>query len=106
MTAAEQRRENIMEILSVHRKTSVEELMAKLHVSRRTILYDLDAITAYAQFYTVPGNGGGIFACEGWHYKPERLTERMQKAVEDVLNGLPPDKAALQELLDAFGRKT
>ena len=64
MTAAEQRRESIMEILGVYRKTSVEELMEKLHVSRRTILYDLDAITAYAQFYTVPGNGGGIFACE------------------------------------------
>ena len=105
MTAAEQRRESIMEILGVYRKTSVEELMEKLHVSRRTILYDLDAITAYAQFYTVPGNGGGIFACEGWHYKPERLTARMQKAVEDAINGLPPDISALQELLDAFGRK-
>ncbi len=106
MTAAEQRRESIMEILGVYRKTSVEELMEKLHVSRRTILYDLDAITAYAQFYTVPGNGGGIFACEGWHYKPERLTARMQKAVEDAINGLPPDISALQELLDAFGRKS
>ena len=106
MTAAEQRRENIMEILSVHRKTSIGELKKKFGVSRQTIVNDLDAITAYAQFYTLPGNGGGIFACEGWHYKPERLTERMQKAVEDVLNGLPPDKAALQELLDTFGRKT
>ena len=106
MTAAEQRRESIMEILGVYRKTSVEELMEKLHVSRRTILYDLDAITAYAQFYTVPGNGGRIFACEGWHYKPERLTARMQKAVEDAINGLPPDISALQELLDAFGRKS
>ena len=106
MTATEERREKIMEIISVQRRTSVKELADRLHVTTRTILRDLDAITAYAQFYTVPGNGGGIFACEGWHYKPERLTARMQKAVEDAINGLPPDVNALQELLDAFGRKT
>ena len=105
MTAAEERREKIMEILSVHRRTNLKELSERFGVSRRTILYDLDAITASAQFYTVPGNGGGIFACEGWHYRPAGLTARMQKAVEDAINGLPPDKAALQELLDAFGRK-
>jgi predicted DNA-binding transcriptional regulator YafY len=106
VTAAEQRRESIMEILSVRRKTSVRELMEKFGVCRQTIVNDLEAVTAYAQFYTVPGNGGGIFACEGWHYKPERLTARMQKAVEDAINGLPPDISALQELLDAFGRKS
>ena len=106
MTTTEERREKIMEIISVQRRTSLKELADRLHVTTRTILYDLDAITAYAQFYTVPGNGGGIFACEGWHYKPERLTARMQKAVEDAINGLPPDVSALQELLDAFGRKS
>lgn len=104
MTAAEQRREKIMEILSVHRQTNLKELSERFGVSRRTILYDLDAITASAQFYTVPGNGGGIFACEGWHYRPARMTARMQKAVEDAINGLPPDKEALQELLAVFGR--
>lgn len=105
MTAAEQRREKIMEIISVQRRTSLKELAERFHVTTRTILHDLDAITAYAQFYTVQGKTGGIFACEGWHYKPSRLTARMQKAVEDVLNDLPPDKTVLLELLDTFGRK-
>ena len=104
MTAFE-RREKILEILSVRRRTSAKELAERFGVSRQTIVNDLDAVTASAQFYTVQGKGGGIFACEGWHYRPARLTARMQKAVEDAINGLPPDKAALQELLDAFGRK-
>ena len=74
-------------------------------MSRVTILHDLDVLTPYACFYTMEGRNGGIFAAEGWHYKPPILTTVMQRALEDILAGKEPDKDVIQNILDAFGTK-
>lgn len=76
MTAYERRRE-IIDIISYERKTTIAALSARFEVCENTIRTDLEEISEYAAFYVVPGNGGGIFAVEGW-YASDRYYSKSQ----------------------------
>ena len=101
----QERRERFLMILSARRKVTVRELMRELQVSRNTILRDIEYLTPFACFYTQTGATGGIFADDGWYYRPPVLTVAMQKALTDILEGRAPDLDVIRCILKAFGTK-
>ena len=101
----QERRDRFLMILSTRRKVTVRELMRELQVSRNTILRDIEYLTPFACFYTQTGGNGGIFADDGWYYRPPVLTVAMQKALTDILEGRAPDLDVIRCILKAFGTK-
>ena len=61
-------RMEIISILSAKRHITTRELALEFGVTRRTILYDIAALSFDYPIYTKPGEGGGIFITE--NYKP------------------------------------
>ena len=102
----QERRDRFLMILSARRKATVREMMNELQASRNTILRDIEYLTSFARFYTVEGRNGGIFADEGWHYRPPVLTPVMQKALKDILDGKEPDRDVIRCILQAFGKNS
>ena len=101
----QQRRDRFLMLLSVRRKVTIRELMRELHVCRNTILRDIEYLTPFACFYTQAGGNGGIYADEGWYYRPPVLTPAMQKALMDILDGRDPDRDVIRCILESFGTK-
>lgn len=98
-----QRRLLILEILSVRRFATVQELADRFGVCKRTIQYDLDYLSSIIPVYSVRGKGGGFHVLEGWRKRYQYLTNDQ----EDLLLRLLPtlsyeDQMIIQEILSAF----
>lgn len=85
MRATADRRLAIRDFISVKRHTSIKELREEFGVSKSTILRDLEAITETTSFYTTPGNGGGIHACDGWYASNKYLPESDEDFLKRIL---------------------
>ena len=91
MRATADRRLAIRDYISERRHTTIAELIQEFHVSKSTVLRDLEALTENTSFYTTPGNGGGIHATEGWYASRRYLsatglqTESEKKLMESIL---------------------
>lgn len=105
MTETADRRLAIREFISDKRETSISEIATKFHISKSTARRDLDAITESTSFYSVPGNGGGIRAAEGWYASSRYLTKPQENLLRRLLEGLQPEDAyTIQEILTAFAK--
>mgnify|MGYP000990665264 CR=1 FL=1 len=62
MVTANERRQEIIEILSDRRFEKIENLMSEFDVSRSTIKCDIEVLSLSYPVYSVSGNGGGILA--------------------------------------------
>lgn len=104
MTAVERRNE-IIDIISQARQTTIAALSERFHVTKNTIRHDLEEISEVASFYIVPGNQGGIFACEGWYASKKYLTESQEKFLLELREGLQTDEKLkmMDSILFAFG---
>jgi len=104
MTETADRRLAIRDYISDKRITSIKEIAEAFDVSKSTVRRDLDAITATARFYMVPGNGGGIHAEEGWYSSVRYLTPKQEELLERLLPELQAgDADTLKGILAAFG---
>lgn len=65
MTSNE-RRNALLEILSMRRFETLENLAFEFGVSKRTIRYDIEILSLTYPIYTVQGNGGGIHVDENY----------------------------------------
>ena len=106
LTASERRKE-IADIISFERSTTKARLQEHFGVSKSTIKRDLRELerTGDACFYTVEGEQGGIFACEGWYASRRYLTPRQEAALRNVLDGRPTmeDMKEIERILISFG---
>ena len=104
MSPAERRRQ-IMDVLSVRRSDTAENLAVEFGVSERTIRRDIEELTLRFPLETVRGgHGGGIRLC-GW-YRPYRRTlspeqaAALRRAVRAA--GTGEDAGLLQSILTQF----
>lgn len=84
MTAAE-RRDAIIESLSIHRRLKIECLMQRFGVCRRTINKDIVALSESYPIYTITGSSGGVFVMEGFKYRKAQLSEKQIALLNKLL---------------------
>lgn len=98
------RREEIRNIISTERVTSVADLMERFGVCKNTILHDLDVITPTTSFTTTSGRGGGITATPGWYASDTRLNKKQEELLRRLLPGLQTeDQKTMESILYTFG---
>lgn len=79
----------IVYLLMDRRKMTAADLAAHFEVSKRTILRDIDTLTAAGiPLYTMQGRGGGIAVVEGFVLGKAMLTEAEQNQILFALQGL------------------
>lgn len=87
-----QRRLDLIDFISVKRRTTIKEITDEFHISKSTAQRDLDAITPYACFYTISGRGGGIIAEEGWYSSQRNLSPVQKQMLTEMITTVAPDK--------------
>ena len=105
MTASE-RRQAILEALSIRRQETVGNLAFEFGVSERTIMSDLVKLECSAPIYTVQGRyGGGIRVADGWYIGRQYMHDDQAELLRRLKDGLQPDEQKLlQGILDSFAK--
>ena len=100
-----ERRLLILEILSVRRFATVQELADRFGVCKRTIQYDLDYLSSIIPVYSVRGKGGGFHVLEGWRNNHLYLTNEQENVLARLIKVLPVGESAiLQSILATFAK--
>ena len=103
MTAAE-RRQAILEVLSLRRHETRENLANEFGVSKRTIEYDVLNLMLTYPVYTVQGNGGGIYVTDNFRLDRPRMNEKQTALLQKVLLTLSgEDKETMQNIINIYG---
>ena len=103
MTSNERRAE-IMRLLTARRWDTTPRLAQELGVSTRTILRDIEALTCEFPLTTRQGNGGCVMV-EDWYHPHQNILSREQQSVLSDLVGKCDERQAivLQQLLNEYG---
>lgn len=102
MTASE-RRSEIIRILVERKIVTVERLATELSVSKRTIMYDLDALTGHYPISMKRGRSGGV-CLENWYAPKGLLSEKHQRVLIDLLpRANEYEQGVLCEMLRVYG---
>ena len=105
MTSNE-RRNALLEILSMRRFETLENLAFEFGVSKRTIRYDIEILSLTYPIYTVQGNGGGIHVGENYRLGKSYLKKDQQELLERLLPNLNgKDATTMREIIKTFGLK-
>ena len=103
MTASE-RRQAILEVLSLRRHETRENLAQEFGVSKRTIEYDVLNLMLTYPVYTVQGNGGGIYVTDNFRLDRPRMNEKQTALLHKVLLTLSgEDKETMQNIINIYG---
>ena len=105
MTSNE-RRNALLEILSMRRFETLENLAFEFGVSKRTIRYDIEILSLTYPIYTVQGNGGGIHVDENYRLGKSYLKKDQQELLERLLQNLNgKDATTMREIIKTLGLK-
>lgn len=105
MTSNE-RRNALLEILSMRRFETLENLAFEFGVSKRTIRYDIEILSLTYPIYTVQGNGGGIHVDENYRLGKSYLKKDQQELLERLLPNLNgKDATTMRGIIKTFGLK-
>lgn len=83
MTANE-RRKALFEVLCLRRHDTRENLAFEFGVSKRTIEYDVQILSANYPIFSVQGKGGGIFIMEGYELHKRCLTDKQSEVLQEL----------------------
>ena len=81
-----ERRIRILNLLMLHKQSTIRELKKEFQASKNTIVRDIEFISSIAPIYTKQGNGGGIYILPEYRSYKNYLTD----SEEDFLYGLIP----------------
>ena len=98
-----ERRLLILERLCERRTDSISNLAVELCVSRRTMRYDIEALSCSYPIYTSKGRNGGVYVMDGYHIGMKYLTNdqcRLLERLSTTLTG--EDLKLMQEILKTF----
>ena len=103
MTANERRAE-IMRILTARRFESASRLAKELDVHINTIKRDILALTAEYPLETREGNGGGVFLPDWYHPHRNILSNEQKQTLSQLMESANEQQAkVLRELLLEYG---
>ena len=105
MTAGE-RRMALLEVLCLRRHDTRENLAFEFGVSKRTIEYDVQILSANYQIFSVQGKGGGIYVMEGYELHKKYLTDKQSEVLRELaVTLLEENKQIVLSVLKDFSRK-
>ncbi len=105
MLTANERRQEILDLLSDRRFTTIDQLMNDFNVSRSTIKRDIEILSLSAPIYSVPGNGGGIRVADEWYSNRRYLKPAQEELLNRLKSGLQPeDMQVIESILAAFAK--
>lgn len=90
MMTANERRQEILNALSVRRQDTISNLAAEFQVSNRTIERDIVQLSCSAPIYTVQGNGGGIRVADGLPWRRMRAGLFQKTVLGEFAGDLKP----------------
>lgn len=103
MTASE-RRQAILEVLSLRRHETRENLANEFGVSKRTIEYDVLNLMLTYPVYTVQGNGGGIYVTDDFRLNRPKMNENQTELLQRLLLTLSgEDKETMETIIKIYG---
>ena len=107
MQATTERRQQMLEYISIHRHVQYQDLMDEFHISKKTAQRDVEILSCSYPIYTRTTCAGGIFAMEGWYASKSYLPDDQEALLRKLLAGLQPeDQKTMQSILDAFAKPT
>ena len=107
MQATTERRQQMLEYISIHRHVQYQDLMEEFHISKKTAQRDVEILSCSYPIYTRTTCAGGIFAMEGWYVSKSYLHDDQEALLRKLLPGLQPeDQKTMQSILDAFAKPT
>lgn len=105
MMTANERRQEIIELMSDRRFENIQNLMNEFGVSRSTIKRDIEIISLSVPIYSVSGNGGGIRVADGWYSSRRYLKPEQEELLNRLKAGLQPgDEQVMESILAAFAK--
>lgn len=105
MTAFE-RRMALLEVLCLRRHDTRENLAFEFGVSKRTIEYDVQILSADYPIYSVQGKGGGIFIIEGYELHRKYLKDKQSGVLQELAVTLDGEKKEIvMSILKDFAKK-
>lgn len=103
MTASE-RRQAILEVLSLRRHETRENLANEFGVSKRTIEYDVLELSLSYPVFTIQGNGGGIYVTDDFRLNRPKMNEKQTELLQRLLPALSgEDKETMQNIINIYG---
>ena len=107
MQATTERRQQMLEYISIHRHVQYQDLMDEFHISKKTAQRDVAILSCSYPIYTRTTYAGGIFAMEEWYASKSYLHDDQEALLRKLLTGLQPeDQKTMQSILDAFAKPT
>lgn len=107
MQATTERRQQMLEYISIHRHVQYQDLMDEFHISKKTAQRDVEILSCSYPIYTRTTCAGGIFTMEGWYASKSYLHDDQEALLRKLLAGLQPeDQKTMQSILDAFAKPT
>ena len=105
--SADERRAEIMRILVSRRSENLANFVFMFGVSRRTICYDIEALTATYPIETVRGNGGCIKLMDGYRIYQNLLSDEQQETLIEIIPTMNRRQAeVIKGLFLALGSKS
>lgn len=106
MTTIE-RRQAILETLCRRRHDTRENLAFEFGVSKRTIEYDVQALSTYYPVYTEQGKNGGVFIEKWFKFGMVYMTAEQTELLRRLNETLPEqDRKIMQSILNTYTRPT
>ena len=99
-----ERRAEIIRILTARRKETMRRLAGELDVTMRTIRSDILILTADYPLETLRGNGGCVKVSDWYHPHRNILSSEQQRVLSQMIkNGDEQQAKVLRELLAEYG---
>lgn len=100
-----ERRRQMIELLSDVRQTSREYLAEYFKISLSTVDRDILVLSCDYPVFTVQGNGGGIRVADGWYVSRRYLSKQEEILLQRLLPGLQPeDQETMMSILRKFSK--
>ena len=105
MQSAVERRQMIIEEISIRRHIAIPELAKEFGVNRRTIERDIEVLSCSYPIFTENWRGGGVRAMDGWYLSRQYLHDEQEALLRRLLPGLQPeDQKTMERILTAFAK--
>ena len=105
MQATTERRQQILEYISIRRHVQYQDIMNEFHISKKTAQRDVEVLSCSYPIYTRTTCAGGIFAMDGWYASKSYLHDEQEELLRRLLPGLQPeDQKTMERILTAFAK--
>ena len=105
MRTANERRQEIIEILCEKRFVKSDYLAEIFGVSRQTICSDIAILTASYPLETKEGKTGGVYLADGYYIGKQYLTDEQENVLRELTGTVNESQAMiLQSILSKFGK--